>query len=530
MKNIIFILSSFIFLTSCNITYGQLFPDYKERSFSAKPDSLLLATFKMEATEGSIDPAEYYVGPGDKIFISIRGIEEVILNLVINQEGILYVPKVGGINLTSTTLEKAKEIITSRINSHYKNVDIFISLADFRKIKVSLLGDVKKPSTYILTANSRLIDLIVISQGLTETANYRNISITSRNKNKKSYDFLSFLRYGDRDNNPYLMEGDVVFVDRIDEIVSIYGRIKYSGRYEFLEGESIISLIELAGGLVSKARTDSIEVMSFSADGKRQISKYYSLEELKSNHLKLNKQDLVSVREIPDYYIDRYVRIDGFVKYPGFYKIIKDSTTLSGLINEAGGFKMEASLTEASLTRVHGGVEDDPEFERLKLIPRVDMTDDEYDYLKSKSRQKSGRVVVDFAALFEKGDLSEDVLLKKDDIIIIPEVKNYIIMLGQVIKPGKIIYNDRLNIEDYIQLAGGFGWRALENDVRVIKATTGEWIDADDVELLQPGDTIWIPEDPPGPKFWDVFTTSLMVLGQVAAIIAATIAVIVASR
>jgi len=47
---------------------------------------------------------------------------------------------------------------------------------------------------------------------------------------------------------------------------------------------------------------------------------------------------------------------------------------------------------------------------------------------------------------------------------------------------------------------------------------------------LKPGDTIWIPETPPGPKFWDVFTTSLAIVGQVAAIIAATVAIIVASR
>ncbi|MCK7519152.1 MAG: hypothetical protein MZV64_16210 [Ignavibacteriales bacterium] len=44
----------------------------------------------------------------------------------------------------------------------------------------------------------------------------------------------------------------------------------------------------------------------------------------------------------------------------------------------------------------------DPEFERLKLILRADMTDDEYDYLKAKSRQRKGKVVVDFEGLFIK--------------------------------------------------------------------------------------------------------------------------------
>jgi len=51
-----------------------------------------------------------------------------------------------------------------------------------------------------------------------------------------------------------------------------------------------------------------------------------------------------------------------------------------------------------------------------------------------------------------------------------------------------------------------------------------------DSDKIEPGDAIWIPEDPPGPKFWDVFTTSLNILGQVAAIVAAAIAVVIASR
>jgi len=40
--------------------------------------------------------------------------------------------------------------------------------------------------------------------------------------------------------------------------------------------------------------------------------------------------------------------------------------------------------------------------------------------------------------------------------------KDYIIMLGQFVNPGKIIFDSLLTINDYINLAGGFGWRALE--------------------------------------------------------------------
>ena len=268
----------------------QELPNYPERTFQTENDSLKIKPGKdfytIGATEGSIDPDEYRVGPGDKIFISISGVLEAVHNLVIDQEGWLYIPKVGAIDLKNLTLAEAREKTINKLNQYYKNVDIFISLVDFRKIKVSLTGDVVRPSLYVLSANSRLMDLITTSYGLSKTANLRNINILSKDGTNKQYDLLSFLRFGDYENNPMLREGDVVIVDRVDEVVSISGEIKYPALYEFILGESISQLIDLAGGLLNKAKTDTIEVISFDPAGKNQMSDYFSFDELKNSNVK----------------------------------------------------------------------------------------------------------------------------------------------------------------------------------------------------------------------------------------------------
>jgi protein involved in polysaccharide export with SLBB domain len=523
----------FFLLFSIQEISAQDIPDYPERKFQDALDSLEMGrrdSYSIEATEGSIDPNEYRVGPGDKIFISISGVKEVILTLVINQEGWLYIPKVGGVNLRDHTLAAAKEEIIQAIYKYYKDVDIFISLKDFRKIKVSLTGDIVKPSNFVLTANARLMDLIDLSSGLNNTANLRNIKVISKDSISNEYDFLSFLRFGYFEHNPILREGDFVIIDKADEVVRISGDVKYPAIYEYLEGESVSELINLAGGFLSKAKTDTIEVINFLDEGTKQQSRYYTLNQINEDNILLKVKDHVIVRELPDYYIEQYVKLDGFVQYPGWYKLIKNQTTLVDIINEAGGFKEEASLSEATLTRRRDVNEIDSEFERLKLMEPADMTEDEYDYFKSKSRQSSERVVIDFVDLFVNGNMNENVFLKRDDKINVPEQKNYIIMLGQFVNPGKIIFNPELTVRDYIELAGGFGFRAKEGEVRVIKANTGEWIEEDDVRSLEPGDTIWVPEDPPGPKFWDVFLDGLQILAQVAAIVAAAAALVVATR
>jgi len=529
IKNLFLLIAAVILF--CQSLNSQILPDYKERAFTGQPDSNATAqNYFVEATDGSVDPKEYMVGPGDKLLVAISGIQDYSYNLVINQEGRLFVPKVGEINLQNSNLTSAKQKIISAINKYFKNVDVSISLVDFRKIKVTLIGDVKKPSTYTLPGNSRLIGLISASFGLTSTANYRNIKINSVDGTSKTYDLLKFFRFADRKNNPLLIEGDIVVLDKVDKIVSIRGEVKYPGIYEFVDNEPVTELIQLSGGFLSKAKTDSVEIVKFQPDGKNQVSHYFSYDELTSKNILLDNQDMVLVRQIPLYYIDKYVKVEGWVKYPGYYKIVEDRTKLEDIINEAGGFLKDASLVDASLWRSLGTIENDPEYDRLKDIQRKDMTDDEYDYFKAKSRQRKGKVVVDFSALFNEHKQEENVILKKGDVINVPEAKNYIIMLGQVINPGNIIYQKNLNVKDYIEMAGGYGWRAETGDVRVIRANSGEWVYAKDAESLNPGDAIWVPEEPPAPKFWTVFTTVLQVVGQLAAVVAATVAVIIATR
>jgi protein involved in polysaccharide export with SLBB domain len=511
------------------INFAQTIPDYKERSFHEAKDTLINTT-STDIGDLAIDPDEYKVGPGENIFISVSGIEEVTFNLFVNAENYLYIPKVGGIDLKGLTLSQAKTKIQKTLDKNFKNVEIFISLANLKKIKVFVVGDVQNPSLYLVESNARLFDLLLDSVKFNSTSSFRNIQIKNIDGQNKSFDFLKFLRFGEKKSNPLLNDGDIVFVDKFDKVVTISGSVKFPATYEFLEDESVANLITLAGGFLFNARTDSIEIVQYDNTGQYQKSYYYSYNEIVENNIKLKFKDHVIIRIIPDYYVDNFVKIEGWVNYPGYYKIEEDITKLSDIIREAGGFRKEASIQDASLARRSGVIDFDPEYERLKLLLRADMTDDEYDYLKAKSRQRKGKVVVDFEELFVKNNLAEDVILKRGDSINVPEAKNYITLLGQVLNPGNIVYNENYTVNDYIQLAGGFGWRAVEGDVRVIKSNTGEWIDDEDVEKLDPGDTIWIPEDPPGPKFWDVFLSALTVLAQAASIVAAAVAVIVATR
>ncbi|MDP2363363.1 MAG: SLBB domain-containing protein, partial [Ignavibacteria bacterium] len=299
MANSKIVLIAYIIVIS-SMSFAQLLPTYPERSFNSFSDSSF--SKYMQASEGIINPEEYKVGPGDNIFISVSGIEERDFNLLINHEGYLYIPRIGVVDLRNKTLEEAKKLINLTLAKNFKNVDIYIALAEIRKIKVSLIGNVTNQSSIVLTSNSRLHDLLKGSAGLNAASDIRNIKIVSKDGTTGIYDLLSFFRKGDLKQNPYLRDGDIVIVERVNKIVSILGHVLYPATYEFKEGETLNDMIDLAGGFNYKARKDSIELIRFDEDGINQFSQYFSYEYIHQNQIELKFSDLVVVRELTTFY------------------------------------------------------------------------------------------------------------------------------------------------------------------------------------------------------------------------------------
>lgn len=475
----------------------------------------------------SVDEDTYILGPGDVFSISIDNAEALIYEAKVNPDGFLIIPKAGILTVSGSVLKDAKKNIIALIREKFKTHNILVTLSSIRSVKIDIFGEVQKRGGKVVFANSRLSD-VLLEAGINKEADIRNVKIISKLNVTAYYDLLQYIRLADRSQNPVVQEGDYISLGKIDRSVMVTGAVGYAGIYEYKSGETILDLIKVAGGFLDEAFTDTIEVIRFLPDSKTQINIKLTNQEIVKNNFLLQNKDMVVVRTKPEYLKENVVTITGYVKYPGKYKIDEGKTHLSELITTSGGYLEKASLTDASLRRFVGADTVDSELERLKLIPRKDMTDDEYEYLKAKSRQRKGQVVVDFRNIFKS--VEDDVILRNGDEIIIPEKKEYIVIIGQAVFPGNIEYMPGLTVQDYIKLAGGFSWRAEQGKVRVVKAKTGEWIEEDQVQMLEPGDTIWIPEEPPAPKFWDIFKDSLTILGQVATVVAATIAVIVSSR
>ena len=111
-------------------------------------------------------PSGYILGPDDEIIVSIYGYSEKKYNLRVDETGEIYIPNVGPILVNGLSIEQAGEKIRSKLAATiYRAINtgqtkVQISLGKIRSIRVTVIGQAKKPGTYTVSSLTTLYNIL----------------------------------------------------------------------------------------------------------------------------------------------------------------------------------------------------------------------------------------------------------------------------------------------------------------------------------------------------------------------------------
>ncbi len=481
------------------------------------------------AYDAVIASGKYIVGPGDTFVILVdNGEEPQAAEALIGAEGKLVIPYVGAVQLAGLSLTQARESIQDAVKGRFRHLDITVSLARLRSFPVNIIGQVKYPGAYMIEGAEQVSELINKAGGLLEKpagrASKRNIQVQRLSNTgvpettERQADLAMWQVLGDVSLNPFLLDGDQVFVPTIEDSVGISGAVHRPGIHEYMPGDRVADLITMAGGFLGDAETATAELLRISREkGTEQrirIDLTTDAEDGSSDAFRLKANDKLHV-EVQE----KWVTIVGEVYFPGSY-LLGNGLKLDELIRKAGGFTADASLDQSTVIRKveFAGAVKGPA--QLQSVSRGNLTPAQRTYLAMKTQQTPGRLPVDFVALFDRGDVSQNIPLKDGDVVRIPRDIPSVLVNGFVITPGAIPLNTGYSIKNYIERAGGFNEQAKKDGIYVIQASTGNWIKAAKVQKIFPGDTIFVDGKKPVHR-WRLFRETLVVLTQVATLVIA---------
>jgi len=456
--------------------------------------------------ESPIDPDSYYVGPSDGIAVNIWMSPPLSFTLTVTPEGTLIIPTVGEIRVSDMILSEAKKKVMTEIRKKYISAVATVTLTTPRQIIVTVTGNVLSPGALVLKSIDRVNTAIQEANKanpivLQNTMSTRNINLKRRDVSVHRVDLVKFYATKEDRFNPYLREGDIIFVPTTYQernTIGVYGEVNSPGRFEYVQGDSITDAIKIAYGFTRFAISDSVEISKLNPEATVLSTRFVNLDAIlagRAPNILLDPGDRLVVKARPDLRRDYRVTITGEVLHPGTYPITKNKTLLSELVARAGGFTDYAALRDAELVR-HSVSPGDIEIERLESMRgSVSPEDSEYYHLETNLRLRKEIVNVDFEKLFAKKDSTQDVMLRSEDEIIVPSKQRTVYVFGEVVSPGHVPCVGDEGPTYYIRKAGGFADQARPGDLRIIKAKTKQWLTPDQT-TIEAGDYVWVPREP----------------------------------
>ncbi len=428
----------------------DLFRDEQSESFGGEGNVMAL-------------PANYILGPGDRMGIFLLGNVQENMDVVVSVEGKIFLPPAGVVDVWGLSTTEFKEVLVEKLSQYYDNFSLDVMLLKPKSLMVAVVGDVVRPGKYILSALNTVLDAVILAGGPTEKGSIRNIQLIRQDSLVTSVDLYDFLMTGRTGEDTFLHAGDRIRVPLAKQRVSIAGEIGRPSIFELRPtlDEHLSDLFALAGGLTDLAYSDKIEISRLKADGGRSLL-YADFTRIangdSSENVLLQNEDKVRVYSKLEQIHERQVSIYGEVKKPGHYALA-DNMHLSDLLLQAGNLTRKAFTLEAEVAKIDPG-------------------------------KPTAFFKVPLQRVMSGANGGTDIVLEEDDQVFIRRIPEWEVGLtvevrGEVKFPGTYsIVKDSTYLSEILSRTGGYTDEAFLQEASVLRADARTQLDKEFERLL----------------------------------------------
>jgi protein involved in polysaccharide export with SLBB domain len=391
--------------------------------------------------------------------------------------------------------------------------------------RVSIEGTVFRPGFYELDQGLTLLQLVKKAEGLKEDAFLPRAYITrlrSDNQTELISVNLAGILNGSLKDIALLRE-DVISVSSIFDLkeefkVSIDGEVRVPGIFDYAEKMTLEELVINAGGFKEAASFQRVEISrrvknSNSNDLDAITSQVFQIDidkDLGFSKPKFELQpfDIVSVRSAIGYEVQRQVKVEGEVLYPGLYTISNKDERISDLLLRAGGLTALAYSKGASLkregskkTKDVNSIDQNEEIQN-KLAKLQRLQENVNDSVSTNVKEevlKNVYVGIELDEILLNPRTKTDLILEEGDVLRIPKQLQTVKVNGEVLFPVTTIFNQSKGFKYYISQGGGFSNRSMKGKSYVIYAngsvkSTSKMFVFNNYPVIEPGAELFVPK------------------------------------
>ncbi len=447
----------------------------------------------------------YMLDVGDILQVQLVGQNDYIENFLINSDGSVNLPDIGKIIVAGLSLNDTSKLIKSKVNSAFIGTEAFVTLSEIRDVNILVTGNAQNPGIYTLTGNSNILHAISAAGGISEFGSLREINLLRDNIVIESLDVYDLLIEGQYNLKKRLRSGDVVFIEARKNIVSIDGAINRPAKYEAIDNQKLINIIDYANGINRNADLGNISLERL-VDGSLKTIPVPNDSYFEA--INVQDGDSIYIREYPY----REAKISGAVLKPGSYTMAAGET-ISDLIKRAGGYTENAYQ--------FGAIYLNEDAKKVNELSKDILYQEFLDNIIAASQQNIGADLTPIVLLTEElnntdpnGRVVIDLLndstldlygIKEGDELFIPENNYVVYVYGEISSEGAVMYSENKDVEYFVEKSGGYKKFADNESIYILhpngesqlyrsKRNIFESSPKNDIKIY-PGSIIFVPRE-----------------------------------
>jgi polysaccharide export outer membrane protein len=225
-----------------------------------------LRTFARGGTEfepmamGPVPPG-YMIGPGDELILILTGDVEDSYRLPVTREGFVVIPQVGQVWVNGLTIDEFRSRLYTELGRAYSGVErgpgatthFEVTLGRLRSNQLYVTGEVVKPGSYLTSAAASTLNALYQAGGPMPNGSFRSVRVMRDGRAVAEVDLYAYLTRGDNVSDVTLQPGDIIFIPIHGPQVAAKGEVGRPAIYELRDGETLLDLLQFAGGLNAPA-------------------------------------------------------------------------------------------------------------------------------------------------------------------------------------------------------------------------------------------------------------------------------------
>lgn len=395
-------------------------------------------------------------------------------------------------NMNTTSLQDGDIIIAEKIREEVEN-------------RIVIAGSVYRPGEYQWSKGILLSELIQKAEGIVADAEVEMGHLSRLNPDAT----LSLIAFNVHEvingiNDFQLEPKDYIMIKSHFDLkdkptITVDGKVRQGGSFEFQDNMSVMDAIFLAGGFREDADTNFVQIARrLNYDEAALLSDklvdIFSIPISRSMRVKggesgfaLMPYDRVYIRKAPGAIEHQTVQINGEVQYAGYYAIQNKKDRISDLIEWSGGLTPEAYVEAATLVKV-----------------------------------EAGPVGINLQKILDNRNSRFDLKLSPGDVLTIPLKPETVNVFGEVQNPFAMVFEPNRSVKYYIRKSGGWGQSPHKRRIYVTypdgsSAMTRNFL-AWRYPKVKPGVKIHVPKKPARPKTGNTVATLLATASTAASV------------